>query len=297
MTQTTETQVLIPLTTAQEVDEFLKQYPLAAIFKAGTCHKTMQGFGVHTYRFVDAEGAIRDVSAHVQDFVGAALDRLGAEVIDDPRWGSVRRHATLADLPVKDASPEVAERTPLPDWATRPAPVEARPPRPLAPSSLGEDDAGDAPPTPEMQAAAERGTLMHALFERLPAVAPPAREGAADAWLASREVPVADRPAIVAPVLRVLDDPAFADLFGPEALVEAPISAVLPNGRVVSGTVDRLLIGDTRVRVIDYKTGRQVPRDASHLVHRSMSVMWRSLGFATPRGLKLLSRNRIPRMR
>jgi ATP-dependent helicase/nuclease subunit A len=48
-------------------------------------------------------------------------------------------------------------------------------------------------------------------------------------------------------------------------LVEAPISAVLPNGRVVSGTVDRLLIGDARVRVIDYKTGRQVPRDASEV--------------------------------
>ena len=46
MTQTAETQVLVPLTTAQEVDEFLKEYPLAAVFKAGTCHKTMQGFGV-----------------------------------------------------------------------------------------------------------------------------------------------------------------------------------------------------------------------------------------------------------
>ena len=46
MTPTAETQVLVPLTTPQEVDEFLKEYPLAAIFKAGTCHKTMQGFGV-----------------------------------------------------------------------------------------------------------------------------------------------------------------------------------------------------------------------------------------------------------
>lgn len=46
MTQTAETQVLLPLTTPEEVDEFLKDYPLAAIFKAGTCHKTMQGFGV-----------------------------------------------------------------------------------------------------------------------------------------------------------------------------------------------------------------------------------------------------------
>ncbi|GGR79884.1 monothiol bacilliredoxin BrxC family protein [Deinococcus sedimenti] len=42
----TEAQVLVPLTTPEEVDQFLTEYPLAAVFKAGTCHKTMQGFGV-----------------------------------------------------------------------------------------------------------------------------------------------------------------------------------------------------------------------------------------------------------
>lgn len=46
MTSPAPTQVLVPLSTPQDVDDFLKQYPLAAIFKAGTCHKTMQGFGV-----------------------------------------------------------------------------------------------------------------------------------------------------------------------------------------------------------------------------------------------------------
>ena len=39
-------QVLVPLTTPEEVDAFLAEYPQAAVFKAGTCHKTMQGFGV-----------------------------------------------------------------------------------------------------------------------------------------------------------------------------------------------------------------------------------------------------------
>ena len=39
-------QVLVPLTTPEEVDAFLQEHPLAAVFKAGTCHKTMQGFGV-----------------------------------------------------------------------------------------------------------------------------------------------------------------------------------------------------------------------------------------------------------
>ena len=48
MTQTAqnEQQVLVPLTTPEDVDSFLREYPLAAVFKAGTCNKTMQGFGV-----------------------------------------------------------------------------------------------------------------------------------------------------------------------------------------------------------------------------------------------------------
>jgi bacillithiol system protein YtxJ len=33
------------LNTAEEVDAFIDQNPTAAIFKAGTCHKTMQGWG------------------------------------------------------------------------------------------------------------------------------------------------------------------------------------------------------------------------------------------------------------
>lgn len=37
---------LVPLTTPEEVDAFLTENPLSAVFKAGTCHKTMQGFSV-----------------------------------------------------------------------------------------------------------------------------------------------------------------------------------------------------------------------------------------------------------
>jgi bacillithiol system protein YtxJ len=37
---------LYQLDTPEAVDAFLAQFPTAGIFKAGTCHKTMQGFGV-----------------------------------------------------------------------------------------------------------------------------------------------------------------------------------------------------------------------------------------------------------
>jgi ATP-dependent helicase/nuclease subunit A len=52
---------------------------------------------------------------------------------------------------------------------------------------------------------------------------------------------------------------AFAPLFGADSLGEAPLAATLPDGRVIAGTVDRLLVEPKRVSVIDFKTGR-VPR-------------------------------------
>jgi len=170
----------------------------------------------------------------------------------------------------RDPQPPVRARAPrtvdsrhiaLPAWAHRPAPAESRPPRPLAPSSLGDDDVPDPPPSASMRAAAERGRLLHALFERLPAIDRDRRAAAADRWLASVGM-VADADAradMIATVLAVLDDPAHGALFGAGSLGEAPISAVVSGGYVIAGTVDRLLVESDRVRVVDFKTGRRVP--------------------------------------
>jgi ATP-dependent helicase/nuclease subunit A len=216
-----------------------------------------------------------------------ALTALGVPV------GEGARVFTEAGLPVRDAvvvpprTPE-AERAPpsLPDWAHAPAPAEVRPSRPLAPSALGEDDSADPPPTPWMRDAAARGRLIHALFERLPSLAPAARAAAADRWLthAGGVIDAAERQAIAAPVLAILADPAHAELFAGEALTEAPVTATLADGLVVAGTIDRLLVGDDRVRIVDYKTGRvpsgldEVP--SYHL--RQMAAYAAALGVIFP---------------
>jgi ATP-dependent helicase/nuclease subunit A len=138
--------------------------------------------------------------------------------------------------------------------------VEARPPRPLAPSAIGVDTIANPPPGAAMRAAAERGRLLHALFERLPDLAPEARAGAADLWLA-QSAGVADpamRAALAGDALAVIEDPRFAALFSAAALAEAPIAAVV-GGDVIAGTVDRLLVTDDTVTVIDFKTGRRAP--------------------------------------
>lgn len=117
-----------------------------------------------------------------------------------------------------------------------------------------------------MRLAAERGRLVHALFQRLPTLPRESRVEAAERWLAEGGgvADAATRAEIASAALRVIDDARFADLFGPEALAEAPIAAVI-GGLVVSGTVDRLLVTADRIRIVDFKTGRRVPRRAEDI--------------------------------
>jgi ATP-dependent helicase/nuclease subunit A len=115
-----------------------------------------------------------------------------------------------------------------------------------------------------MRDAARRGKLLHALFERLPVVAPAERAAAADRWLL-QSAGIEDgviREAIVRDACAIIADPGYAAIFAPDALAEAPIAAVV-GGEVIAGTVDRLLVTEDRVLVVDFKTGRLVPDDAA----------------------------------
>jgi ATP-dependent helicase/nuclease subunit A len=212
-----------------------------------------------------ADRTIPEASWHAA--VDDVLSGMGSEWEDaGPMWGQRRIHrANIGKWAKKEKAVKVAAPAlVLPAWATRPAPEEARPPRPLAPSALGEDDVAVPPQGTARVAAVERGLLLHALFERLPPVAAGRRRAAALHWLAA-QAPVLDeaaREAMVGEVLAVLDDPAHAALFGPGSLAEVPLSAVV-DGMVVAGIVDRLLVTDDAVTVVDYKTGRHVPENAA----------------------------------
>lgn len=216
-----------------------------------------------------------------------ALTVLGVaeSATDQRRFLGRQPQEPVPSAPLHTADP--VEKRPLPDWTGRPAPKEAHPPRPLAPSSLGSDDVADPPPTAAMREAAERGRLIHALFERLPPVSGARRAAVAERWLAGpgRVADAGERRAIAATVLNVIDDPRFADLFGPEALAEAPIAAVVSDGIVVSGTIDRLLVSADVVRLIDYKTGRRAPSTLSELPSyhlRQMAAYTAALGVIFP---------------
>ncbi len=180
----------------------------------------------------------------------------GTEVAED---GTLTHYEKGTSKSADKAAETERWADPIPDWAKRPAPEEARPPRPLAPSALGvEDAASSPPPDPAMRAAAERGRILHALFERLPAVRPEDRLAAARRWLSAQLVD--DAEALITSALAVIEHPDLASVFAQDALAEAPLAGVV-EGQVIAGTVDRLIVTDTQVTVVDYKTGRRVPGD------------------------------------
>jgi ATP-dependent helicase/nuclease subunit A len=60
-----------------------------------------------------------------------------------------------------------------------------------------------------------------------------------------------------------MHDPQFAPLFGPTSRAEAAIvgrGPGLPEDMVVNGSVDRLVVTEREVLVLDFKTNRPPPR-------------------------------------
>lgn len=186
----------------------------------------------------------------------------GQEEEADAIWGGAFTQGLLGPfVPMRAAPAELPLRAPLPEWTGRAPAAEPRPPRPLAPSALGEEDAPDPPfPPGAGQQAARRGTVLHALLERLPALAPELREAEAERWLKrnAKDLPTEMRSTILADALGVVANPQWAEIFGPDSLAEVPVAAIV-GGQVVAGTIDRLVIGPDRVRLVDYKTSRRPP--------------------------------------
>ena len=153
-----------------------------------------------------------------------------------------------------------------PDWMTRAAPPEPAAARYAAPSRI-EDNARVPAPSPLARVSGlgryRRGEIVHKLLQLLPDVAPDQRGGAAGRLLAAeRDLTDEQRQEMALAAFGVLNDARFAAVFGPGSRAEVALagtSAHLPKGLAVSGRVDRLVVDEGRVLVVDYKTNRPSP--------------------------------------
>ncbi len=157
--------------------------------------------------------------------------------------------------------PENAEAPEMPPWCG----VMRAPPdksKPLSPSDLGGPKAIDSEDGLSPELAMKFGAALHLLLERLPEVSAAHRMALADRLLPDLELP--DRQKVTAAAISLLDMPHLADVFGPKSLPEVELAATpgALGSRRVFGAVDRLLVDDTKVTAIDFKSNRAVPNSA-----------------------------------
>jgi ATP-dependent helicase/nuclease subunit A len=153
----------------------------------------------------------------------------------------------------------------LPPWATANAPPAPPPLRRLAPSTaLGATVPPVTPFVPRASgnaaAAIERGLLVHRMLQSLPDAPAEQHRGLGARYLDAMAAhwPDADRAALLAEVLAIMANPAFAEAFAPGSRAEVEIAGKLGQA-VFSGRLDRLAVTPDRVLVVDFKTNRPAP--------------------------------------
>ncbi|MCB1532678.1 MAG: double-strand break repair helicase AddA [Alphaproteobacteria bacterium] len=157
----------------------------------------------------------------------------------------------------------------IPDFLYKNAPVELNPLGPVISPSRPSDitPAATSPLKGRDEYRFRRGNVTHKLLEILPRLAPDQQKSAAQRFVErfASDLPEDVRTNIVSETLTILEDTAFKEIFSPQARAEVPINARLENGQIMSGQVDRLLITDTHILIIDYKTNRPPPTDAKDI--------------------------------
>jgi ATP-dependent helicase/nuclease subunit A len=215
--------------------------------------------------------------------VGMQRQKVAREKID-MRWHPLIERALAADLVERTLANEDVERewkpepsppgatsapaaatevSDLPSWARSPASPPLPPPVRITPSTVLA-----APPIihvrreTDTSVALERGRLVHRLLQSLPDVPPDRRSEIGARYLASAAAAWKDedRAKLLAEVIAVTADAAFAAAFAPGSRAEVEIAGQV-GGTVISGRADRLAVTPERVLIVDYKTNRPPPAE------------------------------------
>lgn len=179
----------------------------------------------------------------------------------------VLRHAQEVPVAVeRQAEAAVAARTALPDWVRVMPEQEAAPSKPLAPSRPDEEEpAVQSPLSGDDTGRFARGIIMHRLLEILPGLPSSQWDQAMQSFLARPGfalTPV-QQESFAAEIKAVLTHADFAAIFGPGSRAEVPLVGIVKDDVVMSGQIDRLLVTDDEILIVDYKTNRPPPVDVA----------------------------------
>ncbi len=193
-----------------------------------------------------------------------ALSRIAEEKEDGTLVYEVAQEAETK--PREEEQRQVGENLQFPEWMRSNAPKEGPLARPLTPSKL--DEAEDDTMASPLKAAAKdyyrRGRLIHKLLQLLPEVSSVRRRQATEEFLRQNGegFTSSQKQRIVQEVMDLVENPEFGVLFGANSRAEVPLMG-LSDGRIISGQIDRLVVEEDRVLIVDFKTNRPAATSAA----------------------------------
>jgi ATP-dependent helicase/nuclease subunit A len=168
---------------------------------------------------------------------------------------------------------------PLPDFFLKTAPQEPFPPQPLVPSRPSDTEPATASPLAAKMDPNrfKRGNITHKLLQILPSLPEDNRRFAAEKFLKRSALGLSPdlQQSIATETLAILNDPAFGPIFGPDSLAEIPVTGLLEDNTLISGQIDRLLVTDREILIVDFKTNRPPPQkaeDVPAIYHRQLKA-------------------------
>ncbi|WP_299964673.1 double-strand break repair helicase AddA [uncultured Roseobacter sp.] len=209
---------------------------------------------------VAAGGELSKQDDSFYQIVQRALDHVGGETMTFQGLEITRHiHADWDALPTVDTAVAPPKKATVDPLFKRKAPAPPAFARVLAPSDLGGAKALAGIDGQDEEAAKAYGTLVHRYLEHLGA-ASPADWPAIAAALRNADPGVPHTEA-EAEARAVIQHPQLAALFTRQSLTEVAITAPFRAERI-SGVIDRLIVEDTRILAVDFKTNRATPQCA-----------------------------------
>jgi ATP-dependent helicase/nuclease subunit A len=186
--------------------------------------------------------------------------------------GVIKRYARPEDVAVATAAaatPVTGAPIELPSWLHTAAPAESPVDSVLRPSYPAEGESRSVRTGESLQLrvrAVQRGTLVHRLLQSLPDITAERRRDAALKYLIRNADGWSDgeREALADGVLALIGEKRFAAVFGPGSRAEVSIAGRLErpgqSPALVSGQIDRLVVSQSEVLIVDFKTNHNPPK-------------------------------------
>ena len=172
------------------------------------------------------------------------------------------KNEQLLKIEEKKIAPGYYTEDNIPDFMFVPAESEKPLSKPLTPSKPDEEPAAISPlHIVDDTILYKRGTIIHKLLQFVPDIYKDKQSEAITKYLKNiaPDFSEEERNNICNDIISLINNPDFGIVFGANSQAEVPIMGEI-NEKIISGQIDRLIITDKKIIVVDYKTNRNTPQ-------------------------------------